>query len=810
MEQINLKYDREITIATGESRKSTKWINSRMLWSDLLARLAVPLRTAETLSEYHSFPKAKRDVIKDVGGFVGGTLTAGRRKAENIAGRDVITLDLDTIPTGIEIWPVFEDIFDIAACIYSTHSHTKNSNRLRVVIPLAREVSPDEYGAVARMIAQDIGIDYCDDTTFEPHRLMYWASCSRDADYVFEYKDAPLLDPDEILARYHDWTDTAEWPTSSRRTEAITRSAKKQGNPLDKPGVIGAFCKTYDIEAAIEKFLPEVYRPAGPGRYTFAGGSTEAGLVLYEDGAFAFSHHGTDPISGRLVNSFDLVRLHLYGGLDADAAEDTPVNRLPSYEKMTETALADETVAYRLTLDRVDMFDSDEDPDGREDTTWLKKLELTKKGDVAATINNVEIILKNDPRLADRYYYDAFRRKPIACGDLPWVKLRARNTPEWADTDDAGLRAFLEKEYKISAAGKVSDAVELAMLANSRHPVREYLQGLSWDGEARMETLFIKYLGAEDCPYTRAVTRAALIGAVARILQPGCKHDHMLVLVGEQGRRKSTTLIKLGGEWYTDSLHTIKGKEAFENIQGYWIIEMGEMAAARRAEIEALKQFLSKRSDNYRAAYARRTEDHPRQCAFFGSTNDVEFLRDLTGSRRFWPVTVGDAGLYMIDKLTQEVVDQIWAEAVCAYQSGEKWYLNAEMEALAAEVQRMHTPESEMAGSVREFLDREIPIDFRDRTIDERRAFWAEWDEDAPAGDELGLVAETMPRDRVCAAEIWCELFGEKLERLDRKTSFEIGAIIRSTGEWEPVVNARFGKGYGSRRGFYRKSGGLI
>lgn len=810
METIKLKHDREITIATGDSRKSVKWANARMLWSDLLSRLAVPLRTPETMAEYRALTKTRRDDIKDVGGFVGGTLRGGRRKAENVASRDVVTLDMDAIPAGTEIWPMFETVFDFAACLYSTHSHTAKAHRLRLVIPLARTVSPDEYGAISRMLAQDIGIDYCDDTTYDPGRLMYWASCSIDAEYIFRYSDAPLLDPDEVLERYDDWTDTTQWPTSSRQREAVTRSAKKQGDPTEKPGVIGAFCKTYDVPAAIETFLPEVYRPAGPGRYTYINGSTEGGLVLYEDGAFAYSHHGTDPASGRLVNSFDMVRLHRFAELDQDAAEGTPVNRLPSYEKMTDLALADEAVTYQLALDKVDMFDEDEDPD-EADTSWLKSLELTKKGDVAATIMNIKIILQHDPRIAERYYYDAFRRKPFACGDLPWVKQKDRNGDEWTDVDDAGLRAFLEKEYRISAAGKVSDAVELAMQDRSRHPVREYLQGLTWDGEKRMEKLFIRYLGAEDSPYTRAVTRASLIGAVARILQPGCKHDHMLVLVGEQGRRKSTTLIKLGGEWYTDSLHTIKGKEAFENLQGYWIIEMGEMAAAKRAEIEALKQFLSKRSDNYRAAYARRPEDHPRQCAFFGSTNDVEFLRDLTGSRRFWPVTVDDTGLTMADKLTQDVVDQIWAEAVDAYKQGEHWWLSPDMEARAAEVQAQHTPESEMAGTIREFLEREIPVDFRDRTIEQRRAYWAEeWDEDAPQDDSLGVTVPTKPRDRVCVAEIWCELFGEKIDRLDRRTSFEISKVIDATGEWEPVGSARFGKGYGRRRGFYRSLDDLI
>ena len=798
--KIKLKNDKLITIATGASRKSTKWINSEMLWSELVGRLSVPLRTQETVSEYHSFPKMRRDTIKDVGGFVGGKLKEGRRLADNVLERSVVTLDMDSIPTGVLIWPIVTTIFDCAAAIYSTHSHTQTSHRLRLVIPLKRAVSPDEYGAVSRRIAADIGIDYCDDTTYDPSRLMYWASCSVDAEYVFEYNDGPLLDPDEILKTYHDWTDVTEWPTSSRRQDVITRQAKKQGNPLEKPGVVGAFCKIYDIPAAIDRFLPEVYKRVDDSRYTFTRGSTEAGLVLYEDGLFAYSHHGTDPAGGRLVNAFDLVRLHSFGSLDEDLPPDVAIYKRPSYEKMTELALADEAVSYQLTLDKIDGAFGDEETDepDPESTAWLKDLDLTAKGDIQSTIGNLVTILEHDPRICDAYYFDVFKNRAVVCGDLPWIRFRDRESLVWTDVDDAGLRGFIESEYRIVSAAKIKDAVDLAMLDRQRHPCRDYLRGLTWDGTERMARVFIDYLGAENNQYTRAVTRAALIGAVARIMKPGCKHDHMLVLVGPQGCRKSTTLAKLGKEWFSDSLYTVSGKDAYEQIQGVWIIEMGEMAAARKSEVEQLKQFMSKQSDSYRAAYGRRTQEHPRQCAFFGSTNDFEFLRDQTGARRFWPVEVDDTGRVKADQLTDEIVDQIWAEAVAAFDAGEKWYLKSDDEDLAREVQAQHTMVSDLQGVIQEFLEKDVPVGFYDWTLDQRRAYWS--GEYYPGEEE----PETEPRDRICVLEVWCELLGGEPKGLTRMLSTEIAQVLRNTPGWRPRQSIRFGDPYGRQRGFAR------
>ena len=220
-----VQYDGPITIAVGQSRRSTQWQNRDLMWSQLVNRLEIPERTQESAKEYKALPKAQRDEIKDVGGFVGGVLKGGRRKADAITQRRLLTLDLDEVPADADPWDTVVLVLGCAAVLYSTHSHRPDAPRLRLVMPLSRAVSPEEYAAVARKIAQDIGIDMCDDTTYEPHRLMYWPSLSYDAEYRYEFSDGPWLDVDEQLKRYVDWHDPTEWPVSSRGAEALHRLA---------------------------------------------------------------------------------------------------------------------------------------------------------------------------------------------------------------------------------------------------------------------------------------------------------------------------------------------------------------------------------------------------------------------------------------------------------------------------------------------------------------------------------------------------------------------------------------------------------
>ena len=783
-----IQYDSPIMLAVGGSRKEMHWRTRELLWSELVQKLQNPTRTPETAAEYKSLPKAKRDAIKDVGGFVGGVLKGGRRKGDAVAWRSLLTLDLDNIKENENPWPMVKLVLSCAAVCYSTHSHTESSPRLRIVIPLSRQVNADEYAAISRRVAADIGIDMCDDTTFEPHRLMYWPSVSCDAPYRFDFSDAPWLDADEQLSRYADWHDPSQWPQSSRKTDKIKRLISKQGDPLTKKGVVGAFCQVYSVEDAIAEFLSDVYVQCDNGRYTYRPGSTSGGLVIYDEGRFAYSHHGTDPAGGRLCNAFDLVRIHRYGTLDEDAEYGTPSAKLPSYSAMREFASDIPEVGAAMVAANF----TDDIPN--ED--WLQLLDVDKNG-IRATIDNIVIILQHDQNLAGRFSYDEFRERPIASGDLPWQDLNSRTSSVWQDSDDAGLRGYIEKNYKISSAVKVKDALDIAMLSARFHPVQEYLNSLKWDGVERIETLLTRYFDAEDCTYTRAVTKKALIGAVARIRKPGCKHDHMLVLIGPQGCGKSTFIAKLGGDWFSDSLYTLNGKDAYEQLQGHWIIELGEMAATRKAELEQIKQFVSKQTDSYRAAYARRTAEHPRQCAFFGTTNDNEFLHDSTGGRRFWPVVVKNTSIDLNAELTSDVVGQIWAEALELYNSGETWHLDKELEKEARLKQQEHTEVSSKAGLIIKFLGILLPEDWASRTLDERRLFYSDMTFDETAG--------TIPRTRVCALEIWTELFNGDIKAFTLQQAREINNILRMLDGWEARTKINCGPIYGPQRGFVKR-----
>lgn len=796
---MKLNYDGLVTIATGSSRRSTSWKNKEILWSDLVEKLGQVTRTQETAAEYSRMSKDERDNAKDVGGFVGGTLKGGRRKIDAVTQRRLLTLDMDSIAAGEDPWPTVEMILCCAAVLYSTHSHTAKAPRLRLVIPLSRPVSPEEYEAIARRVAGDIGIDMCDDTTYEPHRLMYWASASCDAEFRYEVQDEPWLDADTVLNSYADWKDPTQWPVSSRRSGAMQRLADKQGDPTAKDGIVGAFCRVYSVEDAIETFLPDTYRKGEGGRYTYTGGSTSGGLVIYDEGKFAYSHHSTDPACGKLCNAFDLVRIHLFGKDDEGKPSNMAATNLPSYKNMVKWIESNlESVMKELQSKQLDYIvqlfgDDDEDVD----MSWVAKLEVNPKtGNAATTVENIRIIVKNDPRFKGTFYFDEFMERPMVCGDLPWRKAEAKPR-SWDDTDDAGVHNILEKDYKIDSVPKTREGIDLALVDVSRHPVREYLRSLVWDGVKRAETLFIDYLGAEDSRYTRNVTRKALIGAAARVLSPGCKHDHMLVLVGPQGCHKSTTLKKLGKDWFSDSLYTMSGKDAYEQLQGNWIIELSEMAATRKAEVEQIKQFISKQEDNYRAAYTRRTQCHPRQCAFFGTTNDEEFLRDPTGARRFWPVVVTDVGRTLGPTLTASIVDQIWAEIVAYYEAGETWYLDSAVEEIARKVQADHTETSGKLGQIENFLNTLLPKDWDNWDLDRRLMFWGGGFGDDQSGTE--------PRVKVCALEIWQELYKGDLKSYTQQQAREIINLLRMLPDWRFSTSVNCGALYGRQRGFIKK-----
>ena len=783
-------------IAVGNSRMDKKWKNREITWEDLCRKVSVTQRTTETVEEYRKLKKGLQDEIKDVGGFVGGHLREGRRKNGMVLCRSMLSLDMDYGKLGI--WDEIIMFHDFRCCVYSTHKHTPENPRLRMIIPLSREITEEEYPAVARMVAKEIGIDLFDDTTYEACRLMYWPSTSANGEFFFQTKDGADLDPDVYLSKYADWHDASTWPVSSRQSEAVRRSIAQQADPLTKPGVVGAFCRAYTIEEAIDTFLADVYAPSVMnGRYDYIPADSSAGVVTY-DSKFAYSHHATDPVCGKLLNAFDLVRLHKFRDLDEKASPDTPVGKLPSFAAMTEFALNDSKVKQVFAEERFLQANAEFD-----DEDWQNALELDKAGNVKDTLSNICTILRCDPNLKP-IVFNQFKSMIDVIGKLPWPQVK----PGWSDTDVACAKLYFERTYGIWSPTKFKDAL-LAVTSAERlyHPVKEYLATLTWDGIPRLDTLLIDYLGAEDTPYVREVTRKTLVAAVARIYHPGIKFDSILVLNGAQGMGKSTLFALLGKEWFSDSLSIsdMKDKTAPEKLQGYWILELSELNGIKKVDVEVVKSFITRTDDKYRQAYGTTVENHPRSCVIVGTTNsDGGFLRDITGNRRFWPVRVTGRGKYHPWDLTE--VDQVWAEAIEYFKNGEELFLKGEVAAEAYSRQRDAMETDDREGIVQEYLDRLLPDGWDKYDLFRRRTYLD--------GGEFGgqNVEGTVQRTRVCAMEIWCECFGKARESLKKTDSYEIESILYKLGGWEKYSGTPSGKsripGYGVQKTYVRVSNG--
>lgn len=788
---------RELPIAYASTRFARTWTNTTTTWPDLVARLATTHRTTETVDQYRQMRKPDQDRIKDVGGFVAGHLRDGRRKKGHALSRSILTLDADFATPAL--WDEISMLWDEATAVYSTHKHTPAKPRLRVLFPLSRDVSEAEYEPVVRKVADLLGIDQFDDTTYEATRLMYWPSTSADGEYVFEHKPGVLLDPDRILAMYDDWRDVSTWPVSSRQNKAIVSRAQRQADPQTKPGVVGAFCRAYTIHDVIERYLSDVYAPsASEGRYDYIPGESAAGLVIYED-KFAYSHHATDPAGGRLCNAFDLVRLHKYGDLDDEAVDGTPVSRLPSTKAMNELAAADKTVKTLLGKERLAAASAE----FTDESDWMVRLEVNQNGAYKDSLSNHVLVMENDPRLAGIAFN--LHRDGIDVRNaevLPWTQIK----PGWGESDAANLQIYVQATYGLYSPAKTKAAILAAATGRAYHPVRDYFNALpDWDGKPRIDSYFIDTLGAQDNAYVRAATRKMFVAAVARTFRPGAKYDYVVILNGPQGTGKSTAFAKIGGPWFTDSLTItdMRDKTGAEKLQGYMIAELGELAGMRKAEAEVVKSFVSRTDDKYRAAYGVSVESHPRQCIIVGSTNaENGFLRDVTGNRRFLPIKITGESEKKPWDVTRNEVDQMWAEALVAFKNDEPLFLTGEPAKIARAEQDAAMETDEREGIVREYLDRPLPLDWYERTLYERREFLNSED----FGQVDLLEDQQRQRFEVSNVEIWAECFGKDPAMMRTIDSYAISAIMQKIEGWEKDGSRKRQPIYGRQR-VYRRAG---
>lgn len=769
---------RDLPIAYGNSCYAKTWANKTTTWEDLCERLKTTIRTTESVEEYPKLKKDDRDRAKDKGGFVGGNLKGNRRKRETVACRSMLTMDADHAEIG------FIDKFTAecryTSCLYTTHGHTPEQPRCRIIVPLTRDITPDEYVALARYFAADWGIDRFDECSYKPSQLMYWPTTPANGEYISKTTEGEWLDPDVYLTAHPNWKDCSLLPTSSRESAVREASGKKQEDPLAKPGVVGAFCRAYGIAAVIETYLADVYEPSAmEGRYDYIPADSSAGVVVYDD-KFAYSHHATDPACGKLLNAFDLVRIHRFG--DDDEKK--------SFKQMTELALSDDTVKENLAAERI----AQAGEDFSDDADWHKRLHFVpRSGALENSVWNLNLILENDPDLQGFAFNDMANRIQVT-GELPWD--RPEGNSFWRDADTAQLKSLVDIRYGEFTTRNYD--VSFTKVADDRHfhPVRDYLNGLpKWDGVKRVEELFIKYLQADDTEYVRTVTRKTFAAAVARVMCPGIKFDCVPVLDGEQGIGKSSIVKDLvTPEYYSESLSLtdMDDKAGAEKLQGFWVVEIGELAGMKKADIEKVKSFLSTSDDKYRPSYGRVVESHPRQCIIIGTVNGERgYLRDITGNRRFWIIKVHQKTQKQSWHFTQADRDQFWAEAKAIWESGEKLYLEGDILAESEKAQRNAMEVDERVGMVEEYLNTLLPEGWDDMDVYARRCFLS--------GDPTA-VKGTTERTTVSNAEIWCECFGKNLSELKSADSYAIAALMTQIPGWKRGAAAKRLPLYGKQR----------
>ena len=761
------------------------WNPGEVGFDELCEKLRNPIRTSETAAQYRKMTRAEKDAAKDKGGFVMGTLKGTRRKKNEVLSRSAITLDEDRLKPGFFDW--YKKNHRYLSVIYTTHSHTRENPRGRIIIPTSRDMTPEETNAIARYMAADLGMDQIDPCSFEINQLMYWPTCSSDGEYFCERYEGELLDPDKYFASHPDWMDVTKLPLAPGEKEAFDRQKTKQQDPLAKEGIVGDWCRAHPISDVMENVLSGIYEPGGsPDRWHYRKSGSISGVVVYDD-KYAYSHHASDPACGKLLNSFDLVRTHLF-------YDDDPKK---SFDRMAEYAAKDKKVRDLAMRRRQEQAASEFTPVSEEDDSWKGSLEYSKKdAKVKNTLGNLRIIVKND-RYLKNIWFNQLSDSLEVRGELPWK----HPGKFWRDADDAQLICYVDANYGTFSRTNYDTAVTKVADDRGYHPIREYFDRLpEWDGIKRADTLLIDYLGAEDTPYVRAVTRKTLCAARRRILVPGVKFDFMPVLNGPQGIGKSTLISKLAMEWYSDSLNIsdMNDKTAAEKLQGYWILEIGELAGMKKADLDKVKAFISRQDDKYRASFGRRVTPHPRQCVFFGTTNSENgYLRDITGNRRYWNIKVDGKGKYHSWQLDQDTVDQIWAE-VKLLEPDEPLYLPPELEEYAKDEQRQAMESDDREGLVREYLDTLLPSNWDDMDFYARRTYIH--DPDDPAH-----VPGTVRRMTVSNIEIWCECFGKPKEDIRYSDSYAIASIMAKIDGWEKTGKLMTLPIYGRQRIYRRK-----
>lgn len=760
-------------IAIGTKRKNVQSTQYRWEWHQLVERLRKVEVCAHTMDAYQRFTKSQRTDAKDVGFFVGGMC-----QRRTVLYRQILSLDIDNgadeaLLTTLRSW-----LKDKQYIIHSTHSSTPDAPRYRVVVPLSHLIHAEEHGAIMRILYDKFKMPL-DVATFDFNRIMFLPSVPKDADYFFEANvDGEPLDVDALLAELENWRDLSTLDCKPKDSVQ---------DPLTKGGIVGAFCQKYTIREAIDTFLQDVWRKESDGSYTLIGATTTSGGKIFED-KFLVSFHGSDVHLGKSHNAYDAVRLYRFSKdrEKPDKVADAAMVQLCD----SLGVVAESGRRAALTLDAMD--------DEEAKTILKDKLVFDKSGLLKPLISNVKLILEYDPEVRGVFAYDLFSEMPVLRRPPYWRTTQPpinedckniRDYEEIEDVDESYFRTHLETKYEFTSRTVIEDALKISQHQNAFHPIRDYLDGLEWDGEERLSKIFIDCFGVHDTLYAREVGLKFFVGAVRRIFIPASKLDYIPVLVSKEGLGKTRFIRRMAKLWGSDSFYTFNGgKDAYEQVRGAWLMEIAELNGVQSRSTNSRKAFVTKSSDRYRSAYMKHIKTYKRQCAFIATENDTVFLNDPSEEGRRWWGMICHADRISVDIHSDEFldrVDQYWAEAMHHFRLGVLPVLSDRAEAEANVQRQVHRAETFEAGALADYLLMPVPENWYDMTIFQRKDYW----------ENQRSMWAGKPREVICGAEVAREFYGIERKDFSAQQGIKVGTAIRSTGLFEKTdTKKRFGE----------------
>lgn len=765
--------DYSFDIITAPQRDSRHWRPGTVTWGELQEWMITPAST-KACGNYVLGTFAKSTVTHK---GADTPCTNTHRTKTAVRTRGALTLDVDHPDDGFET--MLELMLPYAAACHTTHSSTRRAPRFRLIVPLDRPIAADEYYTAASAVMQLLGEHQFDPGSVQPERYMFKPAAGELESYQQFVIQGPVAVADQLLKDFNP--DLSNMPAP--------KVHKNKRDPFAIEGTMGAFNRAYeDFALLIEQYdLP--YEDSGADRWKLVGASAAAGMGVVQTG-LVYSHHANDPAYGQTCSAFDLARLHLFHELDEEAAKGTPVNRLPSHKAMLELATQDVRVVQEL-VGKDFAAEMEGVAEAIETDNWRLGFKIEPQtGKPKDDITNWDLIANNDPAFKVLQFNELSMALEIS-GDLPWRKLKPGR--EVFDAGDRSAMAlYIERTYNIRPARNyLDDLISDKAMPRRVNPVRNYLNELRWDGKTRIETALP---GVVVTPFTRLAARKSLVAAVARMMEPGIKWDHMLVLYGTEGLGKSEWIERMS-KGFSAGLGPIGSKDTLITMQRSWIITSDEGHSLRKADFDAQKEFITKTADVFRMPYDREAQVHKRHCVIWGTTNDEVFLRKQEGNRRF--LIVNCEQKMDFDLFTPEYVDQVWAEAVHLYKAGERLYLDDAEDALAATARESFTEEDALAGIIHNYLDVLVPDD---------------WDEQSPEARQVWLMNSSDGftkegshlQQYVCSLQIWIEALGQERGRQRRVDLLEISKVLNNLPGWRAVKGQRRLPGYGPQKVYER------